>query len=545
MDMSEKTSGPATAPGPVGRVLVVGAGPVGLVAAVELARRGVEVRLVDAATGPSHGSRGKGLQPRSLEVLDDLGVAGLILASGRSRLAIRKYRGREILGTSDVTPGAPEPTAATPYPRTMLIPQWRVEEVLRERLAGLGVEVEYGTELLGLEQDGEGVHAGFRTTSGPQSASYSYAVGCDGASSTVRRLVGVGFLGQTDETVRMLTADVEVSGLDRDFWHWWPVPGGELLAMCPLAATDTFQLQTGVSSDTPGDLSPARIQALVEERSGRSDIRVRRVVWQSLWRLNVRMVDRYRAGRVFLAGDSAHVHPPAGGLGMNTGIQDAYNLGWKIAHVLGGAPGTLLDTYEQERLPVAADVLSLSTELFAGRVEGAVPGEGRSTDTRQLGVRYPVSGINGSRVDGPERVRAGDRAPDSLLRAADGTGVRLFDLLRGTHTSAVAFGPRSSRAAAALAERFPRHLRAVTVLSADSRPTGAEPGPLTDAEGHAHRDYAVDGDTLFLIRPDGYVGLRATEPDEARLLDYLSRLLPVRQDAVRPATEGEPPIRLS
>jgi 2-polyprenyl-6-methoxyphenol hydroxylase-like FAD-dependent oxidoreductase len=151
-----------------GRVLVVGAGPVGLVAAVELARRGVDVRLVDKSGGPSSGSRGKGLQPRSIEVFDDLGVAGRIVATSRSRLAIRKYRGRAVLGTSDVVPDAAEPTASTPYPRTLLIPQWRVEEILRERLGELGVRVEYGSELAGLEQDSDGVHASLQPRAGPR-----------------------------------------------------------------------------------------------------------------------------------------------------------------------------------------------------------------------------------------------------------------------------------------------------------------------------------------------------------------------------------------
>lgn len=226
------------------------------------------------------------------------------MATSRSRLAIRKYRGQAVLGTSDVVPGAPEPTASTPYPRTVLIPQWRVEQILGERLGELGVAVEYGSELAGLKQDSDGVHASLQTASGSESDSFSYAIGCDGASSTVRKLLEIGFLGQTDETVRMLTADVEMSGLDRDFWHWWPSADGKLLALCPLAATDTFQLQVGVAPDTAGELPLAQIQALVEERSGRTDIRIRRVEWQSIWRFNVRMVDRYRAGQVFLAGDS-------------------------------------------------------------------------------------------------------------------------------------------------------------------------------------------------------------------------------------------------
>lgn len=512
-----------------GRVLVVGAGPVGLVAAVELARRGVDVRLVDKSGGPSSGSRGKGLQPRSIEVFDDLGVAGRIVATGRSRLAIRKYRGRAVLGTSDVVPDAPEPTASTPYPRTVLIPQWRVEEILRERLGELGVRVEYGSELAGLKQDSDGVHASLQTTSGSESDSFSYAIGCDGASSTVRKLLEIGFLGQTDETVRMLTADVEVSGLDRDFWHWWPSADGKLLALCPLAATDTFQLQVGVAPDTAGELPLAQIQALVQERSGRTDIRVRRIEWQSIWRFNVRMVDRYRTGRVFLAGDSAHVHSPAGGLGMNTGIQDAYNLGWKIAHVLRGAPAGLLDTYEQERLPIAADVLNLSSKLIAGRIKGVAPGDRQGSDTLQLKVHYPVSELNGSRRGEQTMVQAGDRAPDSLLQGPDGSAVRLFDLLRGPHTSALAFGPGSSKVADALAEHFHDHLKSFRLLPAASPTTEPKMTHFTDNEGHTHQDYSINGDTLLIIRPDGYVGMRAADPDEAAIFQYLSQFLPTEQ----------------
>jgi hypothetical protein len=239
------------------------------------------------------------------------------------------------------------------------------------------------------------------------------------------------------------------------------------------------------------------------------------------------MVDRYRTDRVFLAGDSAHVHSPAGGLGMNTGIQDAYNLGWKLAHVLRGAPEALLDSYEQERLPIAADVLDLSSKLVAGRFKGVTPGGQQSADTRQLTVRYPLSALNGSRREAGGAVQAGDRAPDSHLRAADGTAVRLFDLFRGTHTSAVAFGARSAEVAAALAERFPGHVRAFTLVPAGADFGGAEESTFTDTDGQGRHDYAVDGDTLLVVRPDGYVGLRATDPDEAEIQEYLGRLLPV------------------
>ncbi|MGY4769712.1 FAD-dependent monooxygenase [Kribbella sp. CWNU-51] len=509
------------------QVLVVGAGPVGLVAACDLARRGIAVRVIDAADGSSSGSRAKGLQPRSLEVLDDLGVVGRIMASGRSRTPIRKYKGTTVLGTSEVNPDAQEPSRSTPYTRTMLIPQWRVEEVLRERLGELGVTVEYGSRLVGLEQDGEfAAHVTIQNAGGRENVSVLYVVGSDGASSEVRKLIGVGFLGQTDETVRMLTGDVELSGLDRDFWHWWPSPDGKLLALCPLASTDTFQIQIGVSPDAAEEFSREEIQRLIDQRSGRNDIRVRRVVSQSVWRFNVRMVDRYRVGRVFLAGDSAHVHSPAGGLGMNTGIQDAYNLGWKIAHVLGGAPETLLDTYEEERLPIAADILSLSSKLISERLKGGVPSEGRSTDTLQLNLNYPASALN----DGPARsdavVNPGDRALDSLVQAADGTTARFFDLFRGPHLTALAFGPQSRKTAQVLADRFPRELRSFAVLPPDSPIAGLDATSVIDHEGHAHRDYGIDGDTLLIVRPDGYVGLRVTDPDQVRVLDYLGRILP-------------------
>ncbi|SEG91338.1 2-polyprenyl-6-methoxyphenol hydroxylase [Actinacidiphila yanglinensis] len=509
-----------------GPVIVVGAGPVGLVAAIELARRGVDVRIVDMADGPSAGSRGKGLQPRSIEVMDDLGIAGRILATGRSRLPIRKYRGRTVLGVGEVNPDAGDPTPSTPYPRTLLVPQWRVEEALRERLDELGVRVEYGTELTGVEQDAGNVHATLRTTHGREDRSFAYLVGCDGASSTVRGLLGTGFLGRTDETVRMLTADVELSGLDRDFWHWWPGADGGLLALCPLAASDAFQLQVAVAPDVGTEVPAAGIQKLVEERTGRTDIRVRRVAWQSVWRFNVRMVDRYRTGRVFLVGDAAHVHAPAGGLGMNTGIQDAYNLGWKLAHVLAGAPQTLLDTYEQERLPVAADVLDLSGRLVDGRFKGLVPGEQRGSDTRQLTVHYPVGDLVGSPRQEGAAVQAGDRAPDSLLSRGNGSDVRVFDLLRGTHTSVLAFGPRSAAVAAGLRGHFPAGIRAFDLLGAGVSVPGGGENAFADSAGHARADYAVGGDTLFVIRPDGYVGLRLTDPDRTTVLRYLARLLP-------------------
>jgi hypothetical protein len=271
--------------------------------------------------------------------------------------------------------------------------------------------------------------------------------------------------------------------------------------------------QTGVSADTTGELSREQLQALVDVRSGRTDIRIRRVTWQSIWRSNVRMVDRYRVGSVFLAGDSAHVHSPAGGLGMNTGIQDAYNLGWKIAHVLDGAPETLLDTYEEERLPIAADALGFSSKLHSRGIAGIIPNEGQSRDTLQLQVHYPASSLNDVLPGAPAAVNAGDRAPDSLCQASDGTVVRLFDLFRGPHLTVLAFGPRSSQLASTLAERFRHHLHSFAVLHCASPTAERGASSVIDHEGYAHRDYGIDGDTLLVVRPDGYIGTRVPDPD--------------------------------
>jgi 2-polyprenyl-6-methoxyphenol hydroxylase-like FAD-dependent oxidoreductase len=504
------------------QVLIVGAGPVGLVAACDLARRGVAVRIVDAADTPSAGSRAKGLQPRSIEVLDDLGVADRVLATGRSRLQVRRYAGRTILGTGDLNADAQEPSAATPYTRTMIVPQWRMEGILRERLAELGVRIEHSSRVTALREEPTGVWATVRRGGEVEDISASYLIGSDGASSTVRKLVGVGFLGETDQTFKMLTADLELSGLDRDFWHMWPNQG-QPLALCPLATSDTFQLQAGVPAETAGDLSLPDIQAMVDAGSGRSDIRVRSVDWQSIWRSNVRMVDHYRAGRVFLAGDAAHVHSPAGGLGMNTGIQDAYNLSWKIAHVLDGAPEELLDTYEEERLPVAADVLGLSSKMISRGLGKVVPAGGQSSDTLQLSLRYPASSLSAA-GSADNKVTAGDRAPDAVCEAPDGTQVRLFDLFRGPRLTALAYGPRSSRISTELTKRFPDHVRGVTVLPSPAN--GMDDASVADHTGHAYADYGIDGDTLLIIRPDGYVGMRTTDPEEDPAICYLNRLLP-------------------
>jgi hypothetical protein len=262
-------------------------------------------------------------------------------------------------------------------------------------------------------------------------------------------------------------------------------------------------------------MSLAVLQQILIARSGRSDIQLIDASWMSYWRANVRMVDRYRVGRALLAGDAAHVHTPAGGQGMNTGIQDAYNLGWKLAAVIGGADRALLDTYEEERLPVAASVLGLSNKLLQRAVASSHRAPKRGAETFQLDIHYRDSRLAQERRKTPGTLRAGDRAPDaSGLRQSDQVS-RMFDLLRGTHFTLLAFGAGWQPVLAELAARFGPAVKGVVI----------GPSGMQDSEGHAASGYDVRTDTLWLIRPDGYIGLATNDKASAPIGAYLRTCL--------------------
>jgi len=482
-------------------VVIVGAGPTGLTLAIELARRGVPHRLLEQSAGPFDGSRGKGLQPRTLEVLDDLGVLDRFLAAGALYPSLRIHRpdGQELDWRMDELH---EATPDVPHPNTWMVPQWRTVELLADRLAEFGGRVDRGVGVTGLTQDDTGVHL---TLSTGETLVARYVVGADGGRSTIRRALGVGFAGETYETQRMLIADVRLTGLDRAAWHVWPGDDAQSfrLGLCPLPGTEDFQLTAPLTDDDP-EPSLASLQALVS--AVQPGVTLTHLGWNSRFRANMRMVDRYRIGNVFLAGDAAHVHSPAGGQGMNTGIQDAYNLAWKLAT----GDDTLLDSYEAERLPVAADVLGISTKLHNRVLEGTEDAMRRDDPVlRQLGLGYRGGPLADERRPAPGLLRAGDRAPD----APCGT-VRIFDMLRGPHATLLAFdAPEVS---------FPG-LRVVHI-AAPGTPPAAD--TIIDAEGHAHRAYDVKTPTLFLVRPDNYIGCAALATDQGAVDAYLRRLAP-------------------
>jgi len=498
-------------------VLVVGAGPTGLTLACDLARRRVAVRIVDQAAEFPAGSRGKGLSPRSLEVLDDLGVIDRVLAGGTTHLPSRKYQGAEVIAETDPVAGL-LPTPDSPYPVGVLIPQWRVEQILRDRLAGLGVAVELDAELSGLRQDGGAVTA---TIAGaPVQA--RYLAGCDGGRSTVRKALGLSLRGHTPDVQLMAVGDVEVDGLGRDAWHQWFAGNGAIM-LCPLPGTSAFQVQASHELDEDGSpLEPTleRFQQTFDRVAGLPGVRLHNLTWRSSYRVQVRMVDQLRAGRVFLAGDAAHVHPIAGGLGMNSGIQDACNLGWKLGLVLAGqATPSLLDTYEEERLPIASWLLDITSERLSVVLD-AIKHKGGGVDAvatpelSQLTLGYRWSRLSRQDPSRPAGPRAGDRAPDAPLRdAATGAPTRLFDLFRGPHFTLLGLG----RQCAAALEDIATAIRTGLV-----KPCLIGPGGLLDDDGHVARAYGADA--LVLVRPDGYIGLVASPAQAGTVVDYLRSL---------------------
>ncbi|MFJ3909047.1 FAD-dependent monooxygenase [Streptomyces vinaceus] len=349
-------------------VLIAGSGPTGLTLACDLALRGAAVRVIDRRTGPHHESRGKGLRPSSLEVFERLGVAGSLTAIGDERVVLRKYfDGAHVKDTPVVDSG-------------LLIGQWQIEGALRERLAGLGVQVEYGSRLAGITQDAAGVRA--ELADGTLIAA-RYLAGCDGGRSTTRTLLGIPFEGSTQEEPTMVVGDVRAEGLSRDFWHQWFTSDGTGIMLCPMPGTDSFQLQASPEQDDRGESlepSPEGFQRLFERRARIPGIRLTDATWISTWRVNVRVAARMCEGRVLLAGDAAHVHPIAGGLGMNTGIDDAAALGRTLAAALTGPGGDeVLDAYQAERLPVAAEVVADTARRYE-RVLTAVRTPGRGTE---------------------------------------------------------------------------------------------------------------------------------------------------------------------
>jgi 2-polyprenyl-6-methoxyphenol hydroxylase-like FAD-dependent oxidoreductase len=509
-------------------VLIVGAGPVGTTLAIDLTRRGLTVRIIDKSNHGFDGSRAKGIQPRTLELFDDLGTLEDVLAGGSNYPLMGIHLGPIAIPWRMLrSPHSDDDSV--PYPHTWLVPQFRTDRGLHDRLHELGVTIEYQRELTELTQTPDTITASIDTPEGTETITARYVVGADGGGSTVRKQAGIGFIGSTDEADRILIVDATVrGGLSRNRWHVWPGLRGRFVGACPLPHGEQFQWMIRLAPDETPPADEDQITQCIRARTGNRRLSVHDITWESVFRPNIRLAESFRKGRVFLAGDAAHAHTPAGAQGLNTGVQDSYNLGWKLAQVLAGGPPELLNTYEAERQPIAAAVLGLSTKKYAGLGRLDPSSIKRGKDEQQLALSYRGGPLAPSTADRTATLQVGDRAPDAQLDD-HGTPVRLFDLYRGPHFTALAYGRRAAREL---------DLLPWATCGASLRRVAIDAGtPLAeqrfdDPSGSFRKNYGLQGDTILLVRPDGYIGHIATHDMLATMQAATQALTPTPSEKI-------------
>ncbi|MGQ8872173.1 FAD-dependent monooxygenase [Paenibacillus sp. TSA_86.1] len=509
-------------------VLIVGAGPTGLTLACDLARRNVEHRIIERSTSYNVASRAKGIQPRSLEVVDDLEAVRYIMDTGVVDLPVRYYTedGKSMVKPSITITASAE--LGSPYPDPVWIAQFDVEKALRDQYTMFGGKVELDMEAVGLVQDLEGVKVTVNTPEGKEQIHARYVVGADGGKSNIRKFIQLPLVGKTHDHERWYLGDVRLEGLDRDHIHIWTSPEG-MVGVTPLPKSDIWQLQATIPSDIKEPEKPSLevYQELFNRRASAGYVRIMDASWLSIYRINVRMVESYRSGRVFLAGDAAHVHSPAGGQGMNTGIQDAYNLGWKLESVIRGANPTLLDTYDEERRPVAQVVLEDSTKKM-GAILGTATERGALSQslsnvsddlTSGLLISYHSSSLTRPSLQpNVTRLMPGDRAPNAEgLQGAEFTG-DVFDLLRGPHWTLLAFVNGTDHLSLLDFTFDKLHTHCIVPSPVEGEEC------IIDTAGNAYQMYDVTSETLILVRPDGYIALRTSMEDSALILQYLNSI---------------------
>jgi len=532
--------------------LIVGAGPTGLALAAQLRWFGVPFRIIDRALDRARESRALAVQARTLEVLDSLGLADAMVAHGNTSARVVIHLGARAVANATLGPvGATD----TRYPFILFISQAETERILAEHLSASNVAIERGTELVRFDTLDEGVDCVLKSPSGQQErVRAAYLVGCDGAHSFVRKAGGFSFQGGSYPEDFVL-GDVEADGpLEPGAINSF-VGGGGVAIFFPLGSPTTWRVvgmkapgpasQHNVSaSDEPliGSLSLNELQSIVEVPT-EGTVVVRDPAWLTHFRLHHRQIAHYRHGRVFLAGDAAHIHSPVGAQGMNTGIQDAWNLGWKLAFVIrGAAREQLLDTYESERWPIGRSLLRTTDRVFSTFTRAMSPGRiatwarellvprllpallGSSwmrsaafTFVSELGIRYPESPATD---EGRPRLRsgprAGDRLPDIQLRL-DARAIALQRAVVGPHFSLLLCGNQQvwdDAVLRVLAERYAGWLKVYYVVG---RPV---PRMLVD-EVDALGLRAAQNGAQLLVRPDGYIAFRCGGRDLAALSRYL------------------------
>ncbi|KAF9477005.1 hypothetical protein BDN70DRAFT_881639 [Pholiota conissans] len=540
------------------KVLIVGAGPSGLILALSLRRNGIPVRVVEKTTEHRKGQRGAGIMPRSLEVFHFLGLLPKITASMIDVPVMRMYKkheGVEIVKDLTITPYL-DPTPSIPYINIKLLGQDNLDKIFRAELEKCGCEVELGVEFQHMEQYDDHVKVTLLKHSldgsaepVKEEASYDWVVGADGAKGAVRKKMGLKLFGETT-LYNFATGDFKLEGLVPDRWHMWGEMATTMISIRPTEVSGVFNfIIGGLQLEDTSALCASRetiIHAIKVYIGNHAEaLTFGEMLYLSSGRINIRMAESFRNRRAFLVGDAGHVHSQTGGQGMNTGVQDAFNLGWKLALVMKGhSSHRLLDTYDEERIPVVAQMLQITEKILdrTAANSGADGGWDRSGHLNQLGVNYRWSFIvldEERKLKGPEfaktttydadprfGVYAGDRAPDAsgLVRVGSqaGTGVRQFEVYDPTRHTILVFSNEVDGALLTSVNVYSRELVLACVIVGRgkgvpelTRVDRTSLMILEDSDGHAYDSYMrVDAArTVYVIRPDGVVGARVGSMD--------------------------------
>jgi 2-polyprenyl-6-methoxyphenol hydroxylase-like FAD-dependent oxidoreductase len=515
-------------------VLIVGAGPTGLTLALSLRRHGIAARVIDKLAAPANLSKALAVWPASLEVLSGLGVGADFAQASVPMQGVVFGDGAERLARVSMENGID-----SAYPQPILLPQSETESILAARLTQMGGVVQRGVELIALNEQADMVDVTLRHADGrTETARAAWVIGADGAKSAVRHALGIEFEGDTEHDAYWL-GDVRIDGaqLDAHSIHIWWHDGGTV-ALFPFehGVWRVISRRHGDDMKDDGD-DPPTLEQLQRKitRHGPPGARLSEPGWLSTFRINERLAARYRgAARVFLAGDAAHIHSPAGGQGMNTGIQDAANLGWKHAYVMQGRghQATLLDSYEAERRPVARDVINNATRLLhVGMAPHPVARIVRDAAVRlidhmpalQAKLRTEMSETDITYHDGPlvalgetsrhpARGFTGTRALDIRWTDRSGEEHSLWPLLSERHTL-LAFGDGIASRAVECVAPYEDAVATVTLEAS------------LDADHAARHRYGFDDAGWVLIRPDQVIALRGADADLTSLERYLAMVI--------------------